>query len=500
MSSSLDIDRLERALAATDDPKVLDPRANPSEPSKPRFRNKLIVSSDVAAVCVGAVVGAVLRSALFGVQEGPTALGASLAHELPYVPLFTVGLWFYGTYRVGLRRLRSTSFPDLGRMMHGLLLGGVLTLVLSATLKKLAGAPRIGWVEAAFIVAPAATLLPVMRAATAVIPRRQGTKRARVVVLGSGAVSSGVMRRLQAVPELDVLGYVEDLDGQAVRPMAGQWLGELSELRAICTEHRVDRVIVGFSASNPHWEVEVLRDLPQSVHVCVVPRLFELVTWQSHVEELYGLTVMDIPPAYLGRSQRVAKRTIDVVVSGAAVICLLLPSIVIAACIKATSRGPVFFRQERVGRSGQPFRIFKFRTMGVGAENHLVDLSEANQADGPMFKVHDDPRVTKIGRFLRKTSLDELPQFLNVLIGEMSLVGPRPFIVSESAELDGWAARRFDVRPGMTGLWQVSGRSDLSFDELRQLDYAYVASWSLTWDLKILWHTPGSVLCGHGAY
>ena len=138
--------------------------------------------------------------------------------------------------------------------------------------------------------------------------------------------------------------------------------------------------------------------------------------------------------------------------------------------------------------------------MKVGADVVKLDLRELNDADGPLFKLRNDLRVTRVGQFLRSTSLDELPQLINVLLGQMSLVGPRPFVPDESAGIDGWAAKRFDVRPGMTGLWQTSGRSDLPFEELRQLDYAYVASWSFWWDLKILWHTPGSVLHKHGAY
>jgi lipopolysaccharide/colanic/teichoic acid biosynthesis glycosyltransferase len=138
--------------------------------------------------------------------------------------------------------------------------------------------------------------------------------------------------------------------------------------------------------------------------------------------------------------------------------------------------------------------------MRVGADDEKLSLHSSNEVDGPLFKIREDPRVSPIGRFLRATSLDELPQLLNVIKGDMSLVGPRPFVIDEADLIDGWAARRFDVRPGMTGLWQVSGRNDLPFEELRRLDYAYVASWSLWWDLKIIWQTPGSVLRRRGAY
>jgi lipopolysaccharide/colanic/teichoic acid biosynthesis glycosyltransferase len=171
-----------------------------------------------------------------------------------------------------------------------------------------------------------------------------------------------------------------------------------------------------------------------------------------------------------------------------------------AIAIRFSSPGPALFKQRRAGRHGKPFTVLKFRTMRCDAEAEIVDLREKSEVDGPLFKIKEDPRVTRVGRILRATSLDELPQLFNVLVGQMSLVGPRPFVMAEAQEIDGWAAKRFTVRPGMTGLWQVSGRSDLPFDDLRHLDYAYVASWSLWWDLRILVKTPPTVLARRGAY
>ena len=172
---------------------------------------------------------------------------------------------------------------------------------------------------------------------------------------------------------------------------------------------------------------------------------------------------------------------------------------VCAVMIKATSPGPVFFRQARTGRDEKTFFVFKFRTMYRDAEARRHEVDHLNEMDGPLFKVTNDPRVTRVGRFLRRTSLDEIPQLINVWKGDMSLVGPRPFTVDESAEIEGWARKRFEVRPGMTGLWQVSGRNELSHLELCRLDYLYVASWSFWWDLQILWQTPSTVFNGRGA-
>lgn len=477
---------------------LLDASSLPAPGSARRPLRRLLVLSDALALCVAVVVGAVVRELFFGPGEGPIGVVRSAELEVLYLPLWSVALAVYGAYRRADRRVRTTSFLDLGRIAHGLVLGSILAMVISATLRRWYGFHRLGWIEVTCIAVPTLVAMPLVRAAMASYPRRRGTRTSRIVVLGSGEITSSAIRRLQAIPELDVLGYVEDQEELVGRPTAGRWLGEISELPAICSDYGVDRVIVAFIGANSQWAVEVLRQIPVHTRVSVVPRLFELVTWQSHVEELYGLTVMDIPPPALGPAQRAIKRTIDVVGALLALVLLAVPFAAVATLIKLTSPGPVFFRQVRTGRGGQTFRIFKFRTMEDGADQRKIDLT-SDRAEG-LFKIERDPRVTRLGAFLRRTSIDELPQFINILTGDMSLVGPRPFIVTESAGLDGWAARRFDVRPGMTGLWQVSGRSDLPIEELRRLDYSYVASWSLMWDLKILWHTPSSVLGGHGAY
>ena len=172
---------------------------------------------------------------------------------------------------------------------------------------------------------------------------------------------------------------------------------------------------------------------------------------------------------------------------------------VFAAVIKVTSPGPVFFRQVRTGRNEKPFSMLKFRTMSRDAEARRDELEHLNEVEGPLFKVINDPRVTRFGRFLRRTSLDEFPQLINVWKGDMSLVGPRPFVVSEAMEIEGWARKRFEARPGMTGLWQVSGRNELSHLELCRLDYLYVASWSFWWDMQILGKTPSTIFKGRGA-
>jgi exopolysaccharide biosynthesis polyprenyl glycosylphosphotransferase len=242
-----------------------------------------------------------------------------------------------------------------------------------------------------------------------------------------------------------------------------------------------------------------MRPLQGKVAISIVPRYFELLSWRSQVDDLCGLPMIDVAPPALSVSARFVKRTVDVVVASVGLLFLSPVILVSAVAIKVSSPGPVLFRQLRAGRGGRPFTIFKLRTMHVNAEASRHELADANESDG-LFKIREDPRIHRFGRFLRRTSLDEVPQLFNVLRGDMALVGPRPFVLEESELIDGWAARRFEVRPGLTGLWQVSGRSNLNFDELRRLDYLYVASWSLKWDLRIIWHTPACVLQSRGAY
>ena len=236
------------------------------------------------------------------------------------------------------------------------------------------------------------------------------------------------------------------------------------------------------------------------VHLSIVPRFFEVFASNATIQELEGMPVVNLPPMRLSRSVRVLKRAFDITAAGLGLLVLAPLLAVAAVAIKLDTRGPVFFRQERHGRGGSVFRIVKFRTMVDGAEAKRQALATQNEVDGALFKIKDDPRITRVGGFLRTTSIDELPQLWNVLKGEMSLVGPRPFVIHESSQITGWASRRLDLTPGITGLWQVLGRNDMPFEEMVKLDYIYVTNWSLWWDLKILGQTIPVVLGRKGAY
>ena len=278
-------------------------------------------------------------------------------------------------------------------------------------------------------------------------------------------------------------------------------LGTLADLGRVLETQTVERVIVAFAPVHHDALLEVVRTCADhTVTVDIVPRLFEVVSSRAGVDDIEGIPLLDVSNIALNRFDMAVKRVFDLVVGGV-VFALVLPLLaVLALIVKLDSPGPVFFRQERMGRGGRVFRIFKFRSMVVGAEHSRYDLEARNEYDGPMFKMRRDPRVTRAGSWLRKWSLDELPQILNVLAGDMSLVGPRPLWVEEARQctgLDGEAARH---HPRHHGAVAGAGTQYIPFDEMVKLDYMYVTGWSLGWDLKLLMQTVPAVLRKRGAY
>jgi exopolysaccharide biosynthesis polyprenyl glycosylphosphotransferase len=262
-------------------------------------------------------------------------------------------------------------------------------------------------------------------------------------------------------------------------------------------------VIIAFTRASHEQLLESIRACRDAgVAVDVVPRLFEFLDGARALDQVGGLPLLSISAQNLTSASVAAKRALDVFGS-LALIALFSPVMVAAAiAIKLESRGPVFFRQPRAGRANSSFALIKFRSMYIDAEERKAEIERLNEAgDGVMFKIRRDPRVTRVGRALRRFSIDELPQLFNVLKGEMSLVGPRPLIFPETAALDeNWHLRRLELRPGMTGPWQVYGRSQSPFQEMVRFDYQYVAGWSLARDIEILLATLPAVMSGRGAY
>jgi exopolysaccharide biosynthesis polyprenyl glycosylphosphotransferase len=406
------------------------------------------------------------------------------------VVALAASLHLHGLYRRPASRLRPSAWWRPTVIARCLPTASLLALGSEAVL---VGSERMTLTASVAMTAPVVAFIPLGRR---LLVRLFGPPAVtRIVVVGSGTVADRIIARLNRCSDTVLVGQVDD-DKRPIRPL----LGTMRQLPELCKEHRVDRIIVAFS-DNPDWQIlALLRRLDGRVPVTVVPRLFELHSWRSEVEELHGLPLLHIPPASITLGARMAKRTMDLTLALSAILLTFPAWLAMAIAIKLDSPGPVFFLQERTGRGGRPFRVVKFRTMSADAWEQRVTVSDSNEVDGPLFKMRKDPRVTRVGALLRRTSLDELPQLFNVIRGQMSLVGPRPLPVEESDRLEGAALTRFNVSPGLTGLWQVSGRSDLTYADLQHLDSVYVRSWSLLWDLRIIKDTPRSVLAGRGAY
>ena len=450
-----------------------------------RHRGLLLVA-DALALALTAVIGATTLRLLNPVRAGDIAAW----HILIITVALGLALHVHGLYRRPASRLRPSGWWRPWVVARCLPTAAIIALGFEAIV--LTG-NRMTLTAAVAMTLPAVVLIPLGR--RLIIWEFGPATVSRILVVGTGQVAQRLAARLARCPDTHVVGFVNDGD-----PSQATVLGNLRDLPTLCRDNQVDRIIVAFSRTPDRETLEVLRSLDGQVPISVIPRLYELHSWRSEIEELHGLALMHVPPASLGYSAQLTKRVVDLVASVLAILLTLPVWLALAAAIKLDSPGPVFFRQERSGRGGRPFRIFKFRTMTADAWNCRATLASSNEVDGPLFKMQNDPRVTRVGRFLRRTSLDEIPQLINVLRGEMSLVGPRPLPVEESVRLDGAALTRFDVAPGMTGLWQVSGRSDLSYADLQHLDSVYVRSWSLMWDLRIIRDTPRSVFGRRGAY
>jgi exopolysaccharide biosynthesis polyprenyl glycosylphosphotransferase len=278
-------------------------------------------------------------------------------------------------------------------------------------------------------------------------------------------------------------------------------LGRVADLRALIRDTRADCLFVVSSAVTPEDVVQIMKARRQEdVEVRFTANLPAVLSSRLAPQTIGGVMTLSVNVLQLTRAQAAAKRACDVVVSALGLLALLPLFAVVAAAVKATSPGPVVFRQERIGLRGRPFTLLKFRTMVAEADQLLDELRARNEADGPLFKLRQDPRVTRVGAVLRRYSIDELPQLWNVLKGEMSLVGPRPPLAREVALYEEWQLDRLEVRPGITGLWQVSGRSELSFDDYVRLDLFYVENWSVAYDLFILSKTVPLLVSTRGAY
>jgi exopolysaccharide biosynthesis polyprenyl glycosylphosphotransferase len=456
-------------------------------PRRTRGTRCAILCDVVAALVVAAPIVAAL--AVSGAAWTRPAL------VVVEVPVLLVLLAWQGLYRGDIVRTIPSGLEVFTRVAKSV---PMLALVVAVTL-TLGGMTDTRGVLALAAAAtiPLVIVLPTVRSVANALRRRfVQNSNERVLIVGCGESADRVARRLELTGDFTIVGTVDDDP-----PPGFKSIGGIADIETLCEKLDVDRVVVTTPSTPWNTMADALLPLISVAQVSVVAPMYEIMTWRSGLAEVSGLPMIPLVGSQRTLLARMAKRTVDIV--GAIVGLVVLSPLLAAAAVavKCTSPGPVIFRQRRAGLQDQVFCIFKFRTMRVDAEEYRAELLDRNEADGPRFKMAKDPRVTRVGAFLRKYSIDELPQLLNVLDGSMSLVGPRPFPLVESGALHvGAADSRFEVKPGMTGLWQVSGRSDLSWEELCQLDAIYVRSWSFAWDLRILMQTPVVALRRQGAY
>ena len=511
MSSTDQSPPLETVLALQDLTPVVDERTLRIVDRRRRsihhrgwLMTRALLAADVLAF-TGAFVAAQVMFLPSGAVEDPLGLRTEAFAFLVALPLWLLVAALYGLYRGDQERIDHTTMDEFLRIVQlvtigawGLWLGSELSGVASPEAGKIA----VFWLLAI-------VLVTTFRAVGRTACRRSTTYIQNAVIVGAGEIGQLVARKLALHAEygINLVGFV-DRDPKARRPDIDQLtvLGPPERIPAIVRAFDVERAIIAFSHENSHEStLELVRSLKDlNVHVDIVPRLFEVVSSVAALTEVEGLPLLGLRPPRLSRSGIVVKRAIDILVATLGLLFFSPVLIALGILIKCESRGPVLFRQSRVGAKDRPFRIFKFRTMVQDAEERKAELHHLNrhvlydQGVG-LFKVPGDPRVTRIGRFLRTHALDELPQLLNVLKGDMSLVGPRPLVLPEDAQVPTWARRRLDLKPGMTGLWQALGGSGaISFQEMLALDYLYVTTWSPWGDLVLLARTLRIVLKGAG--
>jgi exopolysaccharide biosynthesis polyprenyl glycosylphosphotransferase len=416
------------------------------------------------------------------------------------LPLWLAILANHGVYRA---RTVQRFGAEVRCLLHATALGTAATALASLLLKLEVSRP---WVVLGFVGATVA-LVAERAVARAVFSnlRRRGRLTRRVIAVGADADGCELVELLTTQRRLgyQVVGFADDVLPTGAAPVPGvPVLGTTDEVAHLVDATAADGVLVSASALDPVRLNALVRTLGDGgVHVELSNPLRSVAAERLTIRAVgMKFAVMHLAPSEGSRWRALKKRAFDVVLASIGIVLAAPLLLVSAVAIKVDSRGPVLFRQGRVGKDGVIFRVFKLRSMVADAELRLEELRHLNEVQWPLFKVRRDPRTTRVGRLIRTLSIDELPQLWNVLRGEMSLVGPRPALPSE---IHGWSPelhRRLRVKPGITGMWQVSGRADASFDDYVHLDLYYVDNWSLTMDLQILLRTVPSVLLQRGAH
>jgi exopolysaccharide biosynthesis polyprenyl glycosylphosphotransferase len=483
-------------------PAVLSPPARLARVRDREARRRSLTVNRLAADAAGVT----LAAAAAGTIASAAVSGRIGASFTAYV-FVVVALWFvlaglHGFYRHAERRPEAPVTDDIVAVFEVAAIaawGAYAPFAAVHSWRLSVAAPFIFWFLATPVVLSA-------RLAARRIWARDAAHAQHTLIVGAGKVGELLAEKIAAHPEtgLRVLGFVDAnprrLD-RAPDELGGALpvLGSADDLERLVDEYDIDRVIIAFSLESHERQLALVRHLVEKgVEVDLVPRLFEVIGSGVKVGSIEGMPLFGVPSLRLSRNARALKRTFDVLAS-AFLLFLLLPVLaLISLGVRFDSKGPVLFRQIRIGVNGEPFKIFKFRSMHVAADELKSQVAHLNvyesRGDPRMFKVENDPRVTRFGRYIRRYFVDELPQLLNVLRGDMSLVGPRPLIPEEDKHVVAWQRSRLALKPGITGPWQVLGGNDIPFDEMVKLDYLYVTGWTLGTDIRLLLQTCSAVV------
>jgi len=433
-------------------------------------------------------------------------------HEIVYpIPLalaallgaLAAGLTVFELARGGTYRRLAGGNLDGGLAVARAVTGAMAVIIVLGTVLQQTSVSRLAYVYAWALMILCILAGRVGRGAVLARVYRRGQGVRNVVVLGATPAGKMVMQNLAASlgRGYRLLGFVDEHGEAPARFGRFAKLGSAAELSRLLSEHTVDELVIALPAASHAHIADILAHCGhRGVAVRLVPDLFDLRLSQVRLDSIMGIPIIDVRDEKADVVQAALKRGLDRAVAALALVAAAPVMLTTALLIRLDSPGPILFRQERLGKDGQPFTILKFRSMRLDAERQLALLREQNEASGPIFKMRRDPRVTRVGRVIRKLSIDELPQLWNVLRGDMSLVGPRPPLAHEVARYEDWQVRRLEVTPGITCLWGVRGRSKLDFDEMVMLDLYYIDNWSLALDLRILLRTALTLLRPGGAY
>lgn len=462
----------------------------------------MLVVSDALGLTLAFVV---TEAVSIGVRPGQATRLQEILVFIAVIPVWVLAAKLYGLYDRDEDRADHSTADELAGLFNAISVGAWVIVAVALTTELIEiNLPKIlvFWGLAIVLVCTA-------RAVARAVCRRLPAYVQRTVIVGTGPVARRLARQIRDHPEygLDLVGFVDVAPAEDDQlPNGIPVLGTPPDLAGIVERVGVDRVIFGFSNETHDVllsAVRACRDLPARVDV--VPRFFDVMGASTTVHRLGGTALVGLRPAGLPRSSQLLKRAVDVLVSSVSLIVLAPALAAIAIAIKVDSSGPILFSQLRMGAGEHPFRMHKFRTMVVGADALKPELGHLNQyaangGDPRMFKAQDDPRTTRLGRVLRRFSLDELPQLVNVLSGDMSMVGPRPLVLDEDRHIADWGRRRLDLKPGITGPWQVLGRNAIPLDEMVGMDYLYVTNWSLMQDLALMLRTIPAVVRPRSVY